>query len=142
LVRGDSAGRATHDQKRPPHAYYTNLAGGFEIDKESPPRLCPDHLGGDSDPGERVRVGEGASKRRAVRSEGADLEVGLPSRNGRLDAVRGAEAEAEAVVVGGTAEQGDEGLGEGVGGAEDGVHEGAADTTGVVIGMDAERAET
>jgi hypothetical protein len=95
-----------------------------------------------SEAGERLGVGERARDGRGVRGQGADLEVALPGGVGGQDAVDVAEDEAEAVVVGGTAEQGDKGLGEGVGSPEDGVHEGTADTTGVVVGMDAKGPET
>src|SRR5262245_61040012 len=59
---------------------------------------------------ERGRVRERARERRVVRGEGPDLEVLPPGGVGRYDPDTSGGAEAEAAVVDGAAEQGDERL--------------------------------
>src|SRR5947207_2044712 len=90
-----------------------------------------------------VPVGPGGHGYEAnpVGGGGGDLEVRLPLRPGRGDLVGDAELESEPAVVGRVAEQGDQRLAEGVGGAQDGVHEGAAGAVPLPVGADGQRAE-
>jgi MarR family transcriptional regulator, organic hydroperoxide resistance regulator len=90
---------------------------------------------------ERLGVGELAAHVRVVGGERADLEVRAPAGVLRGDVVVAGRAEAEPRVVVGRAEQGDQGLAEGVGGAEYGVHEGAAGAAPLPVRADGQRAE-
>jgi hypothetical protein len=105
------------------------------------PGSSPEDFRAHSDPVERLRVAERAAQRWPVAGQGADLEVGLPFGNRRLDGVLAAEDKTEPSVIGRVAEQGGQRLADCVSGTENGVHEGAADAAALMVRVDAQRPE-